>query len=47
MFLLAMACKVQNERGTFIEQYLVIYTDFQAIALAQAVEFDHPKNPPS
>ena len=47
MFLLAMACKVLNETGTFIEQYLVMYTDLQPIALAQAVGLEHPKNPPS
>ena len=46
MFLLAMACKVLNETGNFIEQYLVIYTDLQPIALAQAVGFKRPKNPP-
>ena len=47
MFLSAMACKVLNETGTFIEWYLVIYTDLQPIALAQAVGFKRPKNPPS
>ena len=47
IFLLAMACKVLNETGTFREQYLVIYTDLQPIALAQAVGFECPKNPPS
>ena len=36
MFLSAMACKVLNETGTFIEWYLVMYTDLQPIALAQA-----------
>ena len=45
IFLLAMACKVLNETCNFIEQYLVIYTDLQAIALAQAVGFKRPKNP--
>ena len=30
----AVACKVQKETGTFIERYLVIYTDLQPIALA-------------
>ena len=43
----AVACNVQKEMGTFIERYLVIYTDLQPIALAQAVGFKHPKNPPS
>ena len=43
----AVACKVQNETGTFIERYLVIYTDLQPIALAQAVGLERPKNPPS
>ena len=47
IFLSAVACKVQNETGTFIEQYLVIYTDLQPITLAQAVGFKCPKNPPS
>ena len=47
MFLLAMACKVLNETGTFIERYLVMYTDLQLIALAQAMGFEHSKNPPS
>ena len=47
MFLSVMACKVLNEMGTFIEWYLVIYTDLQPIALAQAVGFERPKNPPS
>ena len=45
--LLAMACKVQKEMGTFIERYLVIYTDLQPIALAQAKGLERPKNPPS
>ena len=45
MVLLAMACKVRKETGTFIERYLVIYTDLQPIALAQAVRFERPKNP--
>ena len=43
----AVACKVWNETGTFIERYLVMYTDLQPIALAQAVGFERPKNPPS
>ena len=43
----AMACKVQKEMGTFIEWYLVIYTDLQPIALAQAKGLECPKNPPS
>ena len=43
----AMACKVLNEMGTFRERYLVIYTDLQPIALAQANGFERPKNPPS
>ena len=43
----AVVCKVRNEMGTFIERYLVIYTDLQPIALAQAVGFKRPKNPPS
>ena len=30
----AVACKVQKETGTFVEWYLVIYTDLQPIALA-------------
>ena len=47
MVLSAVVCKVRNETGTFIEQYLVMYTDLQPIALAQAVGFEHPKNPPS
>ena len=45
--LLAMACKVRKETGTFIEQYLVMYTDLQPIALAQAEGLERPKNPPS
>ena len=45
--LLAVACKVQKETGTFIERYLVIYTDLQPIALAQAEGLERPKNPPS
>ena len=45
--LLAVACKVRKETGTFIEQYLVIYTDLQPIALAQAKGLERPKNPPS
>ena len=47
MFLSTMACKDLNETGTFIEQYLVMYTDLQPIALAQAMGFKCPKNPPS
>ena len=47
MVLSAMACKVRKETGTFIERYLVIYTDLQPIGLAQAVGFKRPKNPPS
>ena len=47
IFLSAMACRVRNETGTFIERYVVIYTDLQPIALAQAVGFERPKNPPS
>ena len=47
MVLLAVACKVQKETGTFIERYLVIYTDLQPIALAQAEGLERPKNPPS
>ena len=47
MFLSAMACKVLNETDTFREQYLVIYTDLQPMALAQADGFELPKNPPS
>ena len=43
----AVACKVQKETGTFIEQYLVMYTDLQPIALAQAEGLERPKNPPS
>ena len=43
----AVACKVRKEMGTFIEWYLVIYTDLQPIALAQAEGLEHPKNPPS
>ena len=43
----AVACKVQKETGTFIERYLVIYTDLQPIALAQAEGLERPKNPPS
>ena len=45
MVLSAVACKVQKETGTFIEQYLVMYTNLQPIALAQAVGFECPKNP--
>ena len=45
--LLAVACKVQKEMGTFIERYLIIYTDLQPIALAQAEGLERPKNPPS
>ena len=47
ILLSAMACRVLNEMGTFIEWYLVMYTDLQPIALAQAVGFKRPKNPPS
>ena len=47
MFLSAVACKVLNETGTFRGHYLVIYTDLQPIAQAQAVGFEQPKNPPS
>ena len=47
MVLSAMACKVQKETGTFIERYLVTYTDLQLIALAQAEGLERPKNPPS
>ena len=47
MVLSAVVCKVQNETGTFIERYLVMYTDLQLIALTQAVGFERPKNPPS
>ena len=47
MVLSAMACKVQKEMGTFIERYLVMYTDLQPIALAQAEGLERPKNPPS
>ena len=47
IILLAMACKVLNEMGTFREWYLVMYTDFQPIALAQADGLKCPKNPPS
>ena len=47
MVLLAVACKVRKETGTFIEQYLVTYTDLQPIALAQAEGLERPKNPPS
>ena len=47
MVLSAVACKVRNETGTFIEQYLVMYTDLQPIALAQAEGLECPKNPPS
>ena len=43
----AMECKVRKEMGTFIERYLVIYTDLQPIALAQAKGLERPKNPPS
>ena len=43
----AVACKVRKEMGTFIERYLVIYTDLQPIALAQAKGLERPKNPPS
>ena len=45
--LLAVASKVQKETGTFIERYLVMYTDLQPIALAQAKGLERPKNPPS
>ena len=45
MVLSAVVCKVQNETGTFIEWYLVMYTDLQPIALAQAMGFERPKNP--
>ena len=41
----AVACKVRKEMGTFIERYLVIYTDLQPIALAQAEGLERPKNP--
>ena len=47
MVLSAMACKVWKETGTFIERYLVIYTDLQPIALAQAKGLERPKNSPS
>ena len=45
MFLSAVACNVWNETGTFREWYLVIYTDLQPIAPAQAVGFKQSKNP--
>ena len=45
MVLSAVACKVRKETGTFIERYLVMYTDLQPIALAQAIRFKCPKNP--
>ena len=41
----AVVCKVQKETGTFMERYLVIYTDLQPIALAQAEGLERPKNP--
>ena len=47
MVLSAVACKVQKETGTFIERYLVMYTELQPIALAQAEGLERPKNPPS
>ena len=47
LVLSAVACKVRKETGTFIERYLVIYTDLQPIALAQAEGLELPKNPPS
>ena len=41
----AVVCKVQKGTGTFMERYLVIYTDLQPIALAQAEGLERPKNP--
>ena len=35
-----------EEPGAY-QRYLVIYTDLQPIAQAQAVGFERPKNPPS
>jgi hypothetical protein len=47
MFLLAMACNVRKETGTFIDRYLVIYTELQPNARTQAVGFEPFKNPTS
>jgi hypothetical protein len=45
MFLSAMACNVQKETGTFIDRYLIIYTELQPNAHTQAVGFEPFKNP--
>jgi hypothetical protein len=44
MCLLAMACNMRKEMGTFIDQYLVIYTELQPNARTQAVGFEPFKN---
>jgi hypothetical protein len=40
-----MARKMQKETGTFIDWYLVIYTDLQPNARTQAVGLEPLKNP--
>jgi hypothetical protein len=40
-----MACNVRKETGTFIDRYLVIYTELQPNARTQAVGFEPFKNP--
>ena len=45
MVLSAVVCKVRNEMGTFIERYLVMYTDLQPIALAQVLRHGRDVHP--
>jgi hypothetical protein len=40
-----MACNVRKETGTFIDRYLVMYTELQPNARTQAVGFEPFKNP--
>ena len=40
----AMACSVRNETGTFIEWYLVIYTELLPNARTQTIRFEPFKN---
>ena len=45
-YLLVLVISIWYESNDhFMTWYLVIYTDLQPIALAQAVGFEHPKNP--
>ena len=45
IFLSVIACDIQNETGTFIERYLVIYTESLPNALTQTVGFEPLENP--